>query len=177
MKKSRLLKKLTVLVVVFALIVSNFAIANAYVLLDESTWLLFPKNIKVYITSTLEDDIAMESSIKTWQTYTDGTVRFFFTPLSPVIEIYDCRSADNDAYAVTYVLGASDKDIMVYKPINNLTTVQKNETIVHEMGHALGLNHITLAQNQSTSVMRPYGFNNKAYPLADDIAGINAMYG
>ena len=43
------------------------------------------------------------------------------------------------------------------------------------MGHALGLDH-TKTINESISVMRALGFNNKAYPLNDDILGIRAKY-
>ena len=46
---------------------------------------------------------------------------------------------------------------------------------MHEVGHALGLSH-TQASNNSISVMRETGFNGKAYPLSDDIAGISAIY-
>ena len=49
------------------------------------------------------------------------------------------------------------------------------ETIVHEVGHCLGLSHCQYIKN-SISVMREYGFNNKAYPLSDDIQGISYIY-
>ncbi|WP_425757484.1 matrixin family metalloprotease [Ihubacter sp. rT4E-8] len=43
------------------------------------------------------------------------------------------------------------------------------------MGHALGLDHCQTSKN-SISVMRAVGFNDKAYPLSDDIAGIKKLY-
>lgn len=41
------------------------------------------------------------------------------------------------------------------------------------MGHALGLDH---TQTINESISRDIGFNNKAYPLNDDILGIRAKY-
>ena len=67
------------------------------------------------------------------------------------------------------------KTITLYKMFLDLNTVQKQETIVHEFGHAFGLDHCQFLK-QSKSVMRATGFNKKAYPLSDDIAGIAALY-
>ncbi|MFP7394173.1 matrixin family metalloprotease [Niallia circulans] len=49
------------------------------------------------------------------------------------------------------------------------------ETAVHEFGHTIGLDH-TQKSNESKSVMRAKGFNDKAYPLSDDKAGLNYIY-
>ncbi len=52
------------------------------------------------------------------------------------------------------------------------------EVALHELGHSLGLQH----ENVNTAIMNPYyggrfATLNSAYLLADDIAGIRAMYG
>lgn len=56
-----------------------------------------------------------------------------------------------------------------------LNSTKRKETAVHEVGHALGLAH-TQKKNDSKSVMRQYGFNNKDKPLSDDYAGLNKIY-
>jgi matrixin len=46
--------------------------------------------------------------------------------------------------------------------------------LLHELGHALGLNH---SPNDPTSVMSTVGASNNRLPDAQDIAGIQAIYG
>ncbi|WP_121604766.1 matrixin family metalloprotease [Virgibacillus sp. Bac332] len=79
---------------------------------------------------------------------------------------------NGDIYAVSKGRG----HIMVYKKWKNISSyTQRKEVIVHEVGHEAGLAH-TQKSNNSISVMRQYGFNNKAYPLSDDKAGLRAKY-
>ena len=56
-----------------------------------------------------------------------------------------------------------------------LSQVKRRETVVHEVGHELGLAH-TQDKNKYISVMHATHFNNKAYPLSDDKAGIKSLY-
>lgn len=77
----------------------------------------------------------------------------------------------NDSYATSYGSG----NIAIYKPWNDLSDTRKKETVVHEVGHELGLAHCE-SSKESESVMRATGFNDKAYPLSDDKEGISYLY-
>jgi hypothetical protein len=77
----------------------------------------------------------------------------------------------NDSYGTSYGSG----NIAIYKPWKSLSNTRKKETIVHEVGHELGLAHCQ-SSKESISVMRATGFNDKAYPLSDDKEGISYLY-
>jgi hypothetical protein len=92
------------------------------------------------------------------------------------INIYQgVENKDNGTYGVCYYNTTSQSDIRYYKAFINANTATRNETVVHEVGHAIGLSH-TQSSNNSKSVMRATGFNNKAYPLSDDKDGMNKKY-
>lgn len=84
-------------------------------------------------------------------------------------------TVSNGAYATCYH-NTSFHTITLYNSYTSASPENRAETIVHEVGHALGLAHCQTEKND-ISVMRTYGFNNKAYPLSDDIEGITALYG
>lgn len=84
-------------------------------------------------------------------------------------------NSDNGTYGVCTYVSKSYKKIVYYKSFLGTTTTRKQETIVHEVGHSLGLSH-TQSSNESNSVMRALGFNDKPYPLSDDKNGLNALY-
>lgn len=65
--------------------------------------------------------------------------------------------------------------ITFYADMGELSTTKKKETIVHEVGHTLGLDH-TQESNNSKAVMRALDFNDKAYLLQDDKDGIDSLY-
>lgn len=92
------------------------------------------------------------------------------------IYLYSDTGVDNDAYAVCYYVDDETNNIVLYRPFTRLSVLQQDETIVHEIGHAMGLDHCQEEKNE-ISVMRRLGFNSKPYPLADDIEGINILYG
>lgn len=65
--------------------------------------------------------------------------------------------------------------ILLYKGWTKLSASDKKETVVHEVGHELGLAH-TQHKNDTKAVMRETNFNKKPYPLSDDKAGIAKKY-
>ncbi len=169
-KKFRLVRIGIAMILAMMLFTSTVSTSNAYIL--EPGWkLLVHDNIGVYISSDLSD-VTIKSNVNKWNTYT-GRVSFLYSAISAQIKFMDNRSLDNGTYATTFLRSGANKDIIIYKSFKSLSTVRKNETIVHETGHALGLGH---SDKTTTAVMRATGFNDKAYPLSDDIAGIKALY-
>lgn len=78
----------------------------------------------------------------------------------------------SSAYAVAR---AYEGTISIYRKWADLSSLQKAETVVHEVGHTLGLSHCQQSKN-AVSIMREFGFNGVNAPMSDDIAGIAALY-
>lgn len=79
-------------------------------------------------------------------------------------------------YGATKYISKESKTITLTSTFEDTGDAYKREVVVHEFGHTLGLSH-TEEKNNSKAVMRAEGFNLKAYPLSDDIAGIRYLYG
>jgi hypothetical protein len=150
--------------------------ANAYVL--QGNKFRNPQILKYYIDSTVLNKsyggYAITGS-KTWN-------------YSPVVEsaetsaklygnvIWRYSGTDKGrTVATTYYQVSSDQptvNIYFWLGFNGLTPSNKNETAVHEYGHALGLDH----EDDVPAVMRTEGFNGTYLPYVDDYNGLDAIY-
>ncbi len=173
--KLKNLKMLLAVVLCLVIVFYSGYGATAYAYVYNGWELSNPSNVKYKIGSSAAQ---YTSSIMTyseiWESYCDE-VNISYVSSDENIYFYGNISVDNDTYATTYHNSNDYHAITFYKDFLNTTTVEKNEIIVHEVGHALGLAHCQAANN-GISVMRALGFNNKPYPLSDDINGISNLY-
>lgn len=171
------------LVVIFIMTAIHIHSVSAYVL---NGWkMTSPKNINVYIAQAYEGNYKDKiiTYTKKWSAYKESP--FSFKGFSRYTQscndkknriIFAKNSAvSNGTYAISYNEGKTKTRIILYKDFFNTSTANKNETIVHEVGHCVGLGHCQSSKN-SSSVMREQGFNGKAYPLSDDKNGIKKLY-
>jgi len=141
----------------------------------DSSWLFYsPTGITLKVSST----IGQHSSILI--TYTkkwNNCPKINVTGTSDSYNIYHYGELNyyTGSYAEASMTNRSHKSITYYQSFTSLNDLRKKETIVHEVGHCFGLDHCQSNKN-SIAVMRATGFNDKAYPLSDDKAGINAIY-
>lgn len=136
------------------------------------TGVVNPKNVTIYNMSSTSG----YSAISYYSKWTSAGIKFatFNNGLSSDIVSSSVNTA-NEAYAVTTYKSVGKFTIVYYRPFIQASLAIQQETVVHEVGHALGLGH-TQSGNDSKAVMRALGFNYKAYPLSDDIAGIKSFY-
>lgn len=132
-----------------------------------------PSKVKVNILSSASAYSSTINSYSAWS-YSGSPIKFTRSAASPDITL-GVENVDKDAYAVTYHVSSRASNVVFYKLFIQASTSVKKETVVHEIGHCLGLAH-TQSSNNSKSVMRKTGFNGKAYPLSDDKSGIKAIY-
>lgn len=174
----KLLLVLTLSFAVFASLPSNNTYAYKLFSTSDCPKVSAPKDIYYWIDPLFLNysgkTTEVEESINKW----DSLPEIEFTKKSSTAGGADIKIEYTDTYSGDtygeYFLGTRGH-IMIYKKWRDLNETQERETIVHEVGHALGLQH-TQTENDSISVMRRYGFNDKDYPLSDDKSGIAARY-
>lgn len=154
------------------LVFTNSIIANAYV--KNSYPLTSPSSTGVYCSSTKYSSQII-SYAKKWNIPNSGLYLYNTNNINGAIIKVSISTAENGLYGVCNNYSKDNKSIVFYKIWQNASELVKNETIVHEFGHAVGLSH-TQPSNNSISVMRELGFNGKPYPLSDDKKGIAAIY-
>ena len=134
-----------------------------------------PVNVKYKISSSIGQytSIIMKYT-ETWEEKCDK-IGVSNTSTGENIYFYGNLTVDNGTYATSIHNSNNYCVIRFYKEFANTTSIRRNETIVHEVGHALGLNHCP-SNKEDMSVMRATGFNNKAYPLSYDVSAIDNLY-
>ncbi|SDX79990.1 hypothetical protein [Paenibacillus sp. CF384] len=60
--------------------------------------------------------------------------------------------------------------------LQNLSYTRIQETVTHEFGHVSALKHNSNTTEDSISIMRQYGFNDKTTPLSHDVSMIQYKY-
>ncbi|MBC1722229.1 matrixin family metalloprotease [Listeria seeligeri] len=148
---------------------------EAYVL--NSQKMTSPKSITYFNNSSIiKEKLDSYMTYATKWNYSGSQVKVGKSIGAVGVEIknsYDNRNTG--AYATTYYTSKHSAKIVYYRAFKNTSATNKRETVVHEVGHTIGLSH-TQSKNNSSSVMRKTKFNGKAYPLSDDKKGVNAKY-
>lgn len=161
----------SVIMVASALSVSAFAYS-----LDYSWTYDDPQSVSVYISSDVPNSSDVIAAYDNWNgcpevyCYRSYNVNYQ--------EAYIAYSSVNTgAVAETSIIGNSDwKQIIIRPYFKQLSNIQREETIAHELGHCLGLNDIYDEDLMPNTLMRGVDFNDNAFPYPDDKAGITALY-
>ena len=108
------------------------------------------------------------NAVNTWNAYKPGVIR---ADRWDVIE--DVSIRDRDAYDGSVLASTSSSGTITFyhDTMDSLTTTQRQATITHEIGHALGLGHVTA----SNAIMRQ-GVKNFTSLSSDDKNGYDAAY-
>lgn len=148
--------------------------ANAYV--KNGYALSNPGSVTYRVSTTVGPYISDTITyVQKWRDYCTEIGGMTQVDANENIYFYGDLNVNNGNYAVCYHHSNDSHVITYYNLFATTESAYRYETIVHEVGHALGLAHCE-AGKESSSVMRALDFNRKAYPLSDDIKGISAIY-
>lgn len=169
------IKIITILCITLALTIALPAIAYGYSL-DPSWKYNDPLTVSVYISSSVPYSSDVASGYDNWDSLPQvQTSRSYNANYTEAYFTYS--SVSTGAIAETSLIGSSDwKQITIRPEFKTLTSIQRQETVAHEMGHCWGLNDIYNSNLMDETLMRGIGFNNYAFPYQDDKNGMAALY-
>ena len=108
------------------------------------------------------------NAVNTWNAYKPGVIRADRWDIIEDVHIYDKSKYDGSTFASTYSNGV----IVFYQDtMDKMTPTERQATITHEIGHALGLDH----NGKDTSIMRQ-GYKNFTTLDIIDKQGYDAAY-
>ena len=140
-----------------------------------------PRKIKFFIASNASAYARMfRNTVPTWGSYvTQVSLKETVAERDGNIKLY-YGTTGRSVYGVTVRIDRNHYKITFTEYFAKLSTNnKKREVILHEVGHALGLDH-TQKGNYGVSIMwngeDGNHFHNVAYPLSDDVRGMTSIY-
>lgn len=107
--------------------------------------------------------VQFNTAVATWNNYKNGVIRQDSIFTIEDVTLSDVNNGANNIYATTY---SSRKIQFNTGMMNNRTMQQITNTCLHELGHALGLDH----RSESNTIMYNYGTSLTSLSAEDKIS-------
>lgn len=165
MKKSRIISVALAAIITVSTSMSMAMSASAYKLLG---WDLVDSGKHLDWDGSTHYMTEWYNAVNTWNAYKSGVIRADRLSVIQDVKISDKSKKDGLTFATTY---SSGKIVFYRDTMDKMTSTQRQATMTHELGHALGLDHVTA----SNSIMRQ-GYKNFTNLSSDDKKGYDAAY-